>query len=74
MDITDSMIAVDGVKEGLIMLNKTPVINSLSHSVKDFSFVSIEVGVPFATSENALTIYNCPAAERYEFPTVLYSG
>ena len=42
-----------------------------SHSVTDFSFVSIEVGIPFATSENALTIYNCTAALRYELlPTV----
>ena len=34
-------------------------------SVTDFSFVSVEVGIPFATSEDALTIYNCTAALRY---------
>ena len=38
----------------------------ISYSVTDFSFVSIEVGIPFATSDNALTIYNCTAALRYE--------
>ena len=37
-----------------------------SDSVTDFSFVSIEVGIPFATSDNALTIYNCTAALKYE--------
>ena len=31
----------------------------------DFSFVSVEVGIPFATSEGALTIYDCNDASRY---------
>ena len=31
----------------------------------DFSFVSVEVGIPFATSEGALTIYDCNYASRY---------
>ena len=31
----------------------------------DFSFVSVELGISFAPSQNALTIYNCPAAHRY---------
>ena len=31
----------------------------------DFSFVSVEVGIPFATSEGALTINNCIDVSRY---------
>ena len=31
----------------------------------DFSFVSVEVGIPFATSEGALIIYDCNDASRY---------
>ena len=31
----------------------------------DFSFVSTELGIPFAISENALTIYNCSAGIRF---------
>ena len=27
--------------------------------------MSVEVGIPFATSENALTIYDCREASRY---------
>ena len=34
-------------------------------AVSNFSFVSVEIGVPFATSEDALTIYDCDAASRY---------
>ena len=33
----------------------------------NFSFASVEVGIPFATSENALTIFNCSAAKRYVY-------
>ena len=31
----------------------------------DFSFVSTELGIPFATNETALTIYNCSAGIRF---------
>ena len=37
----------------------------------DFSFVSVEVGIPFATSEGALTIYDCNDASRYVGNTML---
>ena len=37
----------------------------LSPAVSSFSFVSVEIGIPFATSEDALTIYDCDAASRY---------
>ena len=40
-DLTDSTIAVDGVKEGLRMLNKTPVINSLSPVQSRTSVLSV---------------------------------
>ena len=40
----------------------------------DFSFISVELGVPFATSSNALTIYNCSAAIRYDVVYVLFPG
>ena len=33
--------------------------------MSDFSFVSVEVGIPFATSKGALTIYDCNDASRY---------
>ncbi len=31
----------------------------------DFSFISSMVNIPFATEEQALTVYNCSAAVRY---------
>ena len=34
-------------------------------AVSTFSFVSVEIGIPFATSEDALSIYDCDAASRY---------
>ena len=34
-------------------------------AVTDFSFVSSAVGVPFATSINALTVTSCGSATRY---------
>ena len=34
-------------------------------AVTDFSFLSSEVGVPFATNEGALTVTRCESAARY---------
>ena len=34
-------------------------------AVTDFSFVSSEVGIPFATNEGALTVTRCASAARY---------
>ena len=34
-------------------------------AVTDFSFVSSEVGVPFATNDGALTVTRCESATRY---------
>ena len=42
-----------------------PSILLLPCAVSNFSFVSVEIGIPFATSEDALTIYDCDAASRY---------
>ncbi len=33
--------------------------------VSDFSFVSSLINIPFATEEDAITFYSCPAATRY---------
>ena len=51
----------------LCLCNKTlcyfsPSLNSV---VTDFSFVSTELGILFATNETALTIYNCSAGIRF---------
>ena len=35
-----------------------------SFAVSNFSFVSVEVGIEFATSEGALTFYDCDAGSR----------
>ena len=32
--------------------------------------MSVEVGIPFATSENALTIYDCREASRYSHTSI----
>ena len=32
--------------------------------------MSVEVGIPFATSENALTIYDCMEASRYTHTSI----
>ena len=40
----------------------------------DFSFISVELGMPFATSNNALTIYNCSAGIRYNVVYLLFPG
>ena len=44
----------------------------------NFSFVSLEIGIPFATTEGALTIFDCDAATRYsndindlQFPIII---
>ena len=34
-------------------------------AVADFSFVSSEVGIPFATNDGALTVTRCASASRY---------
>jgi len=34
-------------------------------AVTDFSFVSSNVGIPFATNVNALTVTRCESADRY---------
>ena len=36
-----------------------------SFTVMDFSFVSSEVGIPFATNVGALTVTRCESATRY---------
>jgi hypothetical protein len=57
--------AVEFVAGTQYQCNITNVATSLDSvkQVTHFSFVSVEVGVPFATSQNALTIYNCSAAK-----------
>ena len=36
--------------------------------------MSVELGMPFATTSNAITIYNCSAALRYDVVYVLFPG
>ncbi|CAI8038569.1 Plexin-A4 [Geodia barretti] len=57
--------AIEVVAGTQYQCNITNVATSLDSvkQVTHFSFVSVEVGVPFATSQNALTIYNCSAAK-----------
>ena len=66
-NITAAITDLNSVKEGLLLFffclfcDFDPYI-----TVTDFSFVSVEVGVSFAVSENALTIYDCPETTRYK--------
>ena len=66
-NITNVATSLDSVKQGAIDTNLKLVpwrLCSFIPTVTNFSFVSVEVGIPFATSQNALTIYNCSAAKR----------
>ena len=40
-----------------------------SSPVTDFSFRSTAIGIPFATEEDAVTVYDCPEANRYTVPS-----
>ena len=62
--ISDLSSIAHGMSEHTQRLIKCSI--SLYHAVTDFSFISVELGMPFATSSNALTIYNCSAAIRYD--------
>ena len=70
--ISDLSSIAHGMSEHTQRLIKCSI--SLYHAVTDFSFISVELGVPFATSSNALTIYNCSAAIRYDVVYVLFPG
>ena len=60
--ISDLSSIAHGMSEHTQRLIKCSI--SLYHAVTDFSFINVELGMPFATSSNALTIYNCSAAIR----------
>ena len=70
--ISDLSSIAHGMSEHTQRLIKCSI--SLYHAVTDFSFISVELGMPFATSSNALTIYNCSAAIRYDVVYVLLPG
>ena len=67
-NITAAITDLNSVKEGLLFFFLVYFVTLiLIITVTDFSFVSVEVGVSFAVSENALTIYDCPEATRYKY-------
>ena len=61
--ISDLSSIAHGMSEHTQRLKKCLI--SLCYAVTDFSFISVELGMPFATSSNAITVYNCSAAVRY---------
>jgi len=66
-----SSLLGNSTKEDIIMCNVLVIkeymcMRSL-HVVSNFSFVSVEIGIPFATSIDALTIYDCDAASRSDW-------
>ena len=66
-NITAAVTDLDSVKAGVLyhfFLLMHVLAALVCSAVTDFSFVSVEVGIAFATSENALTIYDCPEATR----------
>ena len=65
-DITNEDIAYDGVQSGKIMAEMSYVATSrYSVLVVNFSLVSsLMADTPFGTRNNALTIFQCNAADR----------